>query len=584
MLIGDFFGMELLYNEGFSALSGTAQYNGNISGMKFKNSKDATQKGYGFVYDQLNRLTTSKYGDGTSYTSDLDRYDENMTYDKNGNILTLSRKGQTASGVFGDLDVLTYSYTGMGNQVRAIGDAVTDVTGRGDFFDGTDGNTNKEYYYDRNGNMWLDRNKMKKVVYNILNLPSQVIDTVTTTNKIEYVYTTAGQKLKKRLSSGTTTLYNGNFVYTLDGTANGIAVQYIITSEGRATNSSGTYTYEYHMKDHLGNTRISFNVPASTAVIVQQADYYPFGMIQNPQSTSNDNKYLYNGKELQDELDLDWYDYGARMYDPQIGRWMVKDILTESKPSITPYQYCYNNPLGFRDSFGLEGIYSTYVNSSGRVIWHVDDGDPRVYFVNNVNAWESGGRKKDGLPVVGFEDPDKVYKPGNQYTYYYPEIDPRYTEIISDYVEEYGYNDWLNSGVNSWADVIYGNPCLNKTRKDKLKLNDSFTILDLLILKATEGNGTLPICKPPNFNPAIEEAVEAGLTKLGAITEVLSRIFGVAATVNDINNASAAFNKGQDGQGIKYSVYAAADACLVLFKIHPIYVIVYTVINLSDQP
>ncbi len=90
----------------------------------------------------------------------------------------------------------------------------------------------------------------------------------------------------------------------------------MITQEGRAAYSGGVYTYEYNIKDHLGNTRVSFNVPSGTAVIVQQDDYYPLGMLHKPQVTANDNKYLYNGKELQDDQNLNWYDYGARFYNP----------------------------------------------------------------------------------------------------------------------------------------------------------------------------------------------------------------------------------------------------------------------------
>jgi RHS repeat-associated protein len=220
------------------------------------------------------------------------------------------------------------------DRVRAVGDAVTDVQGRGDFYDSTDGNSNKEYYYDRNGNMWLDRNKKMKVVYNILNLPAQVIDTVTTSDKTEYVYTSSGVKLKQRLSAGTTLLYNGSFVYELDGTANGIIVKYILTAEGRANYLPGAYTYEYFMKDHLGNIRINFKDSSNVAVIIQQSDYYPFGMIHQPQATTtSDNRYLFNGKELQnnllDSVNLDLYDYGARFYDPQIGRWNVVDPSAE---------------------------------------------------------------------------------------------------------------------------------------------------------------------------------------------------------------------------------------------------------------
>ena len=360
---GDFFGMELLYNEGFAALNGSVQWNGNISGLKFRNSTSgAPQKGYGFIYDQLNRLTTSRYGEGTSYTSNVGRYDENLTYDRNGNIRKLYRNGQISTGVFGNIDSLGYKYTGTGNQVRAIGDIVTDVAGRGDFHDATNGYTNKEYYYDRNGNMWLDRNKRMKTVYNYLNLPARISDTVNTANKIEYVYTSAGEKLKQRLSTGTTLLYLGNFVYILDGTANGIAVKYILTREGRATYSAGAYTYEYFMKDHLGNTRVSFNVPGSTAVIVQQSDYYPYGMMHKPQAvTTSDNRHLFNGKELQNNLlggvNLDLYDYQARFYDPQIGRFTTIDPASELGRRWSPYAYVLNNPMIYVDPTGMSEDY-----------------------------------------------------------------------------------------------------------------------------------------------------------------------------------------------------------------------------------
>jgi RHS repeat-associated protein len=64
-------------------------------------------------------------------------------------------------------------------------------------------------------------------------------------------------------------------------------------------------------------------------------------------------KYLYNGKELQSELGLDWYDYGARMYDAAIGRWQVMDPASESYYSLTPYHYVRNNPLTLYDINGM---------------------------------------------------------------------------------------------------------------------------------------------------------------------------------------------------------------------------------------
>jgi len=121
---------------------------------------------------------------------------------------------------------------------------------------------------------------------------------------------------------------------------------------------------ETHLKDHLGNTRVVFGYKNNSLLVKQVSSYYPFGMNikglstltpgLSEESIYTPNEYLYNGKMFQDELGLDWLDYGARMYDAVLGRWHVIDPLAEKYPTITPNAYAGNNPIVFIDPNGQE--------------------------------------------------------------------------------------------------------------------------------------------------------------------------------------------------------------------------------------
>ena len=336
--------------------------NGNIQDMSWKNTQlDAqnapkqtnTQK-YGFSYDGLNRLTSAVYSElnAVNATVNANNFNENYSYDSNGNFTTLNRRGNKVSSsyspVYDQIDNLTYNYGANSNQLSSVSDAVSDGTNDLEFKQ-----ANGSYVYDDNGNATVIPEKNVSVAYNYLNLPSQI--TVGSLGTISYLYDASGTKLKKTV--GAVNSYYQGSVLKINGNP------IILTGEGRAVNN-GIWSYEYDLKDHLGNTRVSFSTETGAALPQQYKDYYPFGL-EMARSYTNDptaTKYRYNGKELQDEYGLGWYDYGARFYDPSLGRWHSVDPLASMHSDYTPYAYCYNNPIKFIDPFGLD---STYYSATG---------------------------------------------------------------------------------------------------------------------------------------------------------------------------------------------------------------------------
>ena len=337
---GTKFTQNLYYNTG----NGTARYNGSISSMTWKAGNESTVRGYKFTYDGLDRLLNATYGETAGINANTDRFSENVTaYDKNGNIKTLQRYGQTAASGYGLIDNLTFTLAG--NLLNRVDDAAA-ASAYGGGFEFKDGvKQANEYTYDSNGNLTKDLNKgISTITYNVLNLPNMV--TFSDGSTIAYTYGADGTKLKtvhKTGSTTTTTDYCGNVVYE-----NGVQ-KLLLTDEGYVTLSDGKY--HYYLKDHQGNNRVVIN---QSGTVEETNHYYPFGGVFA--SSGNVQPYKYNGKELDAKKGLNWYDYGARHYDAALGRFTTVDPSAENYYSTSPFTYCLNNPLNYIDPLGTDTV------------------------------------------------------------------------------------------------------------------------------------------------------------------------------------------------------------------------------------
>ena len=337
---GTKFTQNLYYNTG----NGTARYNGSISSMTWKAGNESTVRGYKFTYDGLDRLLNATYGETAGINANTDRFSENVTaYDKNGNIKTLQRYGQTAASGYGLIDNLTFTLAG--NLLNRVDDAAA-ASAYGGGFEFKDGvKQANEYTYDSNGNLTKDLNKgISTITYNVLNLPNMV--TFSDGSTIAYTYGADGTKLKtvhKTGSTTTTTDYCGNVVYE-----NGVQ-KLLLTDEGYVTLSDSKY--HYYLKDHQGNNRVVIN---QSGTVEEANHYYPFGGVFA--SSGNVQPYKYNGKELDAKKGLNWYDYGARHYDAALGRFTTVDPSAENYYSTSPFTYCLNNPLNYIDPLGTDTV------------------------------------------------------------------------------------------------------------------------------------------------------------------------------------------------------------------------------------
>jgi len=345
------------------------------------------------------------------------------------------------------IDDLVYSYDD-GNKLMIVKDLEHISAGYDDIHTTTG---QDDFDYDTYGNLILNKDKdIIAIDYNHLNLPTEI--TFGNGGTIEYLYDAVGIKLKKTVTDGTNidvTEYIDGFQYT--GTQTSTNLDFFPTAEGYVKvliSGFGTnYNYVFQYMDHLGNIRMKYAQDPqnnNALTILEEDHYYPYGLTHKgyngnhrvfditggnitltPVNSFLGDTYTYGfgGKEQQEEFGIAMYDFGARNYDPALGRWMNVDPLAELMRRHSPYNYAFNNPMFFVDPDGMlpgdaivntgyssqkqstltgsvysYGTFDTagksgtdYVNSKGELVHSNSKGKGNVRIVNDG----FDGKKKD---------------------------------------------------------------------------------------------------------------------------------------------------------------------------------------------
>ena len=292
--------------------------------------------------------------------------ERDLSFDRNGNILSLKRYG---TSVAAPQDNLAYTYEG--NKLMQL-----------------NGST---YQYDANGNMTHDGRRGLDLSWNHLNLPSSICSDEDAL--VNYTYLADGTKvITQQPATGEGYAYLGTMTYKRSG--NSWVLESVPFTGGRfiANSTGGMDEYRY-ITDHLGSTRVI--VTGTDYHEVEHNDYYPFGkrISDNSLPTVAANRWRFSGKEVQMLGGIGLVDFGARLYDHCMGRWLTQDPIMDKYTRLSPYGYCNNNPILLYDINGAEFTESSkeYIERiKKRIARMVSNRDKRIERIKKKRETEKG--------------------------------------------------------------------------------------------------------------------------------------------------------------------------------------------------
>jgi RHS repeat-associated protein len=367
-------------------VSGKDLFNGNISNAVYAIDQLGAPVGYTYGYDHLNRLKRFRQHPLGSSTGNWNAislgaaYSEDFSYDANGNILTLNRNKHGGS----NMDNLTYGYNLdangrlLNNRLNNVIDDNANSAEIGEFRGATN------FTYDAIGNLTGDSKAgISNINWNVYGKIKQIAKTL---GNINYQYDATGNRVSKS-NDGLTSYYvrdvQGNTlaVYDREVVTNTLywKEQQLYGSSrlglwkpnllmGASTNTSELWSNiglkNYELTNHLGNVmvvisdkRIPLRNGTYEAEVINANDYYAFGSQMPGRSINLGNyRYGFNGKENDNEVkgEGNQQDYGMRIYDPRIGKFLSVDPLSMNFPYYTPYQFAGNKPIIAIDLDGAE--------------------------------------------------------------------------------------------------------------------------------------------------------------------------------------------------------------------------------------
>ncbi|QEC44784.1 hypothetical protein FSB84_25025 [Pseudobacter ginsenosidimutans] len=457
--------------------TGAPLYNGNISNSTVHMAPEilGAAKGYTYRYDQLNRLLTMRqhtglptgHGSIWNKTSETDDYKESITYDANGNILTFLRNASAAT----QMDDLAYQYNIdakgnlLNNKLRHVDDEISASAFDVDIDDQSVDN----HEYDKIGNLISDvaegLEKIKWTPYGKINSIQKA------NNVIQYEYDATGNRVWKSSNNSEKRTYyvrdpQGNVlaVYNYDALSGnggqggilswaeqhlygsnrlGLLTPEITVTQDWQYQQNGPNSFiegkrVYELTNHLGNVLATINDRKIAvdqdnngindyfrAELLSVTDYYAFGMQMPGRKWSLGNyRFGFNGKENDNEVkegDGLQQDYGMRVYDARLGKFLSVDPLIKDFPWYTPYQFAGNKPIIAVDL----------------------DGEEEKIVVSPLKNNEQNGEVK----VYTSKDAE--------FNTYLKSVPPEFTGMKSGvgtlYITQHTFSAWLNPNFNNYT-------------------------------------------------------------------------------------------------------------------------------------